>query len=81
MGFSGTRMSGFNWSFFLTRLEENSSPKEKEGGARTRTTSIFSGLYLTRFDHDTFKILNCEIWSFATEPVMMFKDPILVGNI
>lgn len=62
MGFSGTRMTGFNWAFFLRRLEENSSAQQqKEGQTRTRATlSVYEieGEYLTKYFHDLFKELK-----------------------
>lgn len=67
-GFSGARMSGFNWGFFLGRLEENSSAQQqKEGGTRTRARrkrAIFplyeiAGQDLTKYFHDVVKELKC----------------------
>jgi hypothetical protein len=52
MGFTGTRMSDFNWAFFFKRLEEN---LQKKGRTRTRATLSFYeivGQYLTKLYYD-----------------------------
>lgn len=89
-GFSGARMSGFNWGFFLGRLEENSSAqRQKEGGtrARARRKRAILPLYetagqdLTKYFHDVVKELKCWDLVLCSKTYMKLTDPILGENL
>ena len=79
-GFSGARMSGFNWAFFLRRLEENSSAqqqKEKETRARAALSLYeITGQHLRTHFHDLFKELKCWDLGLGSRTYTKLTDPI-----